>query len=90
VGRRHKQVPEYYFIVDWPTKSKPFYAMPYESKPEVCKSFDLMKGYLELASGAQRIHKYDLLTKRLEELRVLLEGFPIRYAPSRRLGTWCG
>ena len=62
-----EEMPEFYFIVDWPTKSKPFYAMPYEERPEVCKSFDLMKGYLELASGAQRIHVYDLLIRRLEE-----------------------
>ncbi len=56
----------HYFIVDWPTESKPFYAMPYEDRPEVCKSFDLMKGALELASGAQRIHKYDLLVERIK------------------------
>lgn len=56
----------YYFITDWPTESKPFYAMPYEDRKEICKSFDLMKGWLELASGAQRIHKYDLLVERIK------------------------
>ncbi len=65
----------HYFIVDWPTESKPFYAMPYEDKPEICKSFDLMKGALELASGAQRIHKYDLLVERIRQCGLSPESF---------------
>lgn len=56
-----EHVGSYYFIVDWPTKIKPFYVMPYEDRPEICKSFDLMYEWIELASGAQRIHKYDKL-----------------------------
>ncbi len=65
----------YYFIVDWPTKIKPFYAMPYDNKPEISKSFDLMYGSLELASGAQRIHKYDLLVERMNEQDLNPESF---------------
>jgi len=65
----------HYFIVDWPTESKPFYAMPYEDRPEICKSFDLMKGALELASGAQRIHKYDLLVERIKQCGLSPESF---------------
>jgi len=66
---------KHYFIVDWPTESKPFYVMPYEDNPKICKSFDLMKGSLELASGAQRIHKYDLLVKRIKECGLNPESF---------------
>jgi aspartyl-tRNA synthetase len=66
---------KHYFIVDWPTETKPFYAMPYEDKPELCKSFDLMKGALELASGAQRIHKYDLLVERIKQCGLNPESF---------------
>jgi len=65
----------YYFIVDWPTESKPFYAMPYESDPEISKTFDLMKGWIEIASGAQRIHKYDLLVKRMKDQGLSPENF---------------
>lgn len=65
----------YYFITDWPTESKPFYAMPYENRKEICKSFDLMKGWLELASGAQRIHKYDLLVERIKAQGLDPESF---------------
>jgi len=65
----------HYFIVDWPTESKPFYAMPYEDEPEISKSFDLMAGSLELASGAQRIHQYDLLVRRMKESGLNPESF---------------
>ena len=61
-----KMVGEHYFIIDWPTDSKPFYAMPHEDKPELSKSFDLMHPRMELASGAQRIHDYALLRERIE------------------------
>ncbi|MBE8538537.1 aspartate--tRNA(Asn) ligase [Geoglobus acetivorans] len=65
----------YYFIVDWPTESKPFYAMPYEDEPEISKTFDLMKGWIEISSGAQRIHTYDLLVKRIKEQGLDPESF---------------
>jgi aspartyl-tRNA synthetase len=62
-----EEVDGHYFIVDWPTEIKPFYAMPYENEPEISKTFDLMAGSLELASGAQRVHIYDLLVRKIGE-----------------------
>jgi aspartyl-tRNA synthetase len=62
-----EEVDGHYFIVDWPTEIKPFYAMPYENEPEISKTFDLMSGSLELASGAQRVHIYDLLVRKIGE-----------------------
>ncbi|MDW7725505.1 MAG: aspartate--tRNA(Asn) ligase [Candidatus Methanoperedens sp.] len=70
-----KNVGEHYFIVDWPTKIKPFYAMPYEDKPELCKAFDMMHPRMELSSGAQRVHNYDLLKTRIEEQGLNPDGF---------------
>ncbi len=64
-----------YFIIDWPTESKPFYAMPHEDKPEISKSFDLMHGWLELASGAQRIHLYDMLVESIKAKGMNPESF---------------
>ncbi|MEM5802095.1 MAG: aspartate--tRNA(Asn) ligase [Candidatus Aenigmatarchaeota archaeon] len=55
------------FIKDWPTELKPFYAMPYENNPKICKAFDLIYRGLELASGTQRIHIPELLIKQLKE-----------------------
>lgn len=56
---------EHYFIVDWPTAIKPYYAMPYADNPVLCKAFDLMHPRMELASGAQRVHQHDLLVEQL-------------------------
>ncbi len=57
----------FYFITEWPTKSKPFYIKPRKDKAEVCEAFDLMYEWLELASGGTRIHEKELLVKRLVE-----------------------
>ncbi len=76
----------FYFIVEWPLSLKPFYTMPKGEK--LSESFDLMYKGLELASGGQRIHKYDLLVERLkannldpesfkEHLKVYKWGMPI-------------
>jgi aspartyl-tRNA synthetase len=66
---------EHYFITDWPTEIKPFYAMPYENDPEVSKSFDMMHRTMELSSGAQRIHVHDLLRARIEKQGLDPDGF---------------
>jgi aspartyl-tRNA synthetase len=66
---------EHYFLTDWPSSIKPYYTLPYEDKPEVCRGFDLMHPRMELASGAQRVHDYNLLVKRIEEKGLEPEGF---------------
>ncbi len=57
---------EHYFITDWPRSIKPFYAMPYEDKPDISKAFDMMHPKMELSSGAQRVHQYDLLVEQIK------------------------
>lgn len=66
---------EHYFIIDWPTEIKPFYAMPYEEKPEFSKSFDMMHRTMELSSGAQRIHFPEMLKNRIADQGLDPEGF---------------
>jgi aspartyl-tRNA synthetase len=65
----------HYFIIDWPTEVKPFYAKPYEDKPEISKSFDMMHRTMELSSGAQRIHDPQQLRERIESQGLNPEGF---------------
>ncbi|MHC1581860.1 MAG: aspartate--tRNA(Asn) ligase [Candidatus Syntropharchaeia archaeon] len=65
---------EHYFIIDWPTEIKPFYAQPHKN-PETCKAFDLMHPSMELASGAQRVHSHDVLKRRIEEKGLNPESF---------------
>lgn len=61
-----EDLPSYYFITDWPTRSKPFYIKP-AAKPDISESFDLMHGALEIASGGTRISSKRDLVKRLKE-----------------------
>lgn len=56
----------YYFITEWPTAIKPFYVMSNSDDAEKSTAFDLMYRDLELSSGAQRIHDYDLLYSQIE------------------------
>ncbi len=62
-----KQFPQYYFIIDWPTTSKAFYIKPKKENPELCESFDLMYGPIELVSGGTRISNREDLAKRIAE-----------------------
>ncbi len=55
----------WYFITQWPSEIKPFYAYPMENNPAITRSFDLMLGAQEISSGAQRIHDYDMLYNNL-------------------------
>lgn len=75
----------HYFVIDWPTESKPFYAMPYEDRSKYSKSFDLMHTTMELCSGAQRIHMYDLLKQQIESKGLDADGFDF-YLKSFKFG----
>lgn len=56
----------FYFIVDWPTSTKPFYVKPsIADNGRVCESFDLMYGALEMSSGSTRINRKDQLIERM-------------------------
>lgn len=69
------EIGQHYFVVDWPTEIRPYYAMPYPDKPELCKAFDLMHPRMELSSGAQRIHDHDLLVERIRAKGLAPEAF---------------
>ncbi|ACV25291.1 aspartate--tRNA(Asn) ligase [Methanocaldococcus fervens] len=64
-----------YFITDWPSETRPFYTMPDEKNPNICKAFDLMYKDLEISSGAQRIHLYDLLVENIKKKGLNPDGF---------------
>lgn len=68
-------VGQHYFIIDWPTDIRPYYAMPYPDRPEFCKAFDMMHPRMELSSGAQRIHDHDLLVERIRAKGLSPESF---------------
>jgi len=72
LGKLH---PYFYYITDWPTKSKPFYIKPRDDNHELCEAFDLMWRWIELASGGTRVHSKDLLIRRLREQGLRPESF---------------
>jgi len=72
LGKIH---PYYYFIIDWPTESKPFYINPREDNPKISEGFDFMWKWIELASGGTRVHSKELLVKRLKEQGLNPESF---------------
>jgi aspartyl-tRNA synthetase len=53
-----------YFLTKFPTKVRAFYIM---NEGEYCRGFDFMYRGLELSSGGQREHRYELLRKQIEE-----------------------
>jgi nondiscriminating aspartyl-tRNA synthetase len=73
----------HYFIVDWPTEIRPYYAMPYEDNPSICKAFDLMHQRMELASGAERVFRHDLLVQQIRKKGLNPESFEFYLKPFR-------
>ncbi len=63
---------EIYFIKDFPLESKPFYAMPHG---KYARAFDLEFKGMEISSGAQRIHNYDMLIERMKSLGMNIDNF---------------
>lgn len=49
------------YIVGYPVKKRPMYTMPDERLPGYTRSFDLLFKGLEITTGGQRIHKYQML-----------------------------
>jgi nondiscriminating aspartyl-tRNA synthetase len=66
----------FYFIIDWPTSTKPFYVKPSATDSgRVCESFDLMFGPLELSSGSTRINRKDQLVERMTKQGLKPQAF---------------
>jgi aspartyl-tRNA synthetase len=72
LGKLH---PNYYFITDWPTESKPFYIKPRQDNPKLSEAFDLMWRWIELASGGTRVDSKDTLIQRLKKQKLNPESF---------------
>ena len=75
----------HYFITDWPSATKPFYALPFDDRPDISKSFDMMHRTMELSSGAQRVHLHDQLRDRIAEKGLNPDGFDF-YLKTFRFG----
>lgn len=58
---------DFVFVTDYPISVRPFYHMRYVDDPNTTKSFDLIHKGLEITTGAQREHRYDILLKQARE-----------------------
>lgn len=75
--RRLKEIvgKEAFFVKDWPSVQKAFYAMPHEDDPDLVNAFDLLYGGIELCSGTQRIHIPELLRQQIRKKGLDPENF---------------
>jgi aspartyl-tRNA synthetase len=62
-----QDVGEHYFITDWPSEIKPFYIKDHDDDETLSTGFDMMHPRMELVSGGQREHRYDLLIEGFEQ-----------------------
>ncbi len=69
---------EFFFITDFPWEIRPFYTMKYEDSPNPStptKSMDLLYKGMEIATGSQREHRFNLLVKQMREKGLTPEKF---------------
>ncbi|MBS4219963.1 aspartate--tRNA(Asn) ligase [Bacillus sp. FJAT-49711] len=66
---------EFVFITHYPKQARPMYTMPNKDHSAMTDSFDLLYKGLEITSGAQRIHEYDMLIASFEEKGLDVDDF---------------
>jgi len=76
------------FVYGFPTQVKAFYMEPWQGRPEVSKSVDLLapEGYGEIIGGSERISDPELLLQRLYEHNLPEDAFKW-YLELRRFGS---
>lgn len=84
---------DFVFITDYPIAVRPFYHMRHETDHGLTKSFDLLWRGLEITTGAQREHRYDILRAQAiekglkpESLQFYLDFFRFGCPPHGGLG----
>jgi aspartyl-tRNA synthetase len=58
---------EFVFVTQYPANVRPFYHMRPAGSPDLTCSFDLLWKGLEITTGAQREHRYDVLARQAAE-----------------------
>jgi aspartyl-tRNA synthetase len=64
---------EFVFVTDYPAEVRAFYHMRHEADPKMTMSFDLLWKGVEVTTGAQREHRYDVLVRQARERGLSLE-----------------
>ncbi|MBE5756232.1 MAG: aspartate--tRNA(Asn) ligase [Clostridiales bacterium] len=66
---------DFLFVTHYPSKKRPFYAMDDPENPEVTLSFDLLFRGVEITTGGQRIHDYNMQVKKMQDRGMKVEEF---------------
>lgn len=66
---------DFVFITHFPTKRRAFYTYADPANPEYSLSFDLLFRGLEINSGSQRIHDYDMMVEKMKSRNVNPDNF---------------
>jgi aspartyl-tRNA synthetase len=61
---------EWVFLTEFPITARPFYHLRPDSNPSVTNSFDLLWNGIEVTTGAQREHRYEVLKRQAAELGI--------------------
>ncbi|MCB2312593.1 aspartate--tRNA(Asn) ligase [Clostridium tagluense] len=64
---------DFIFLTHYPTRKRPMYTMPYGE--EETRSFDLLFRGVEITTGGQRIHDYNMLIKNIEYKGLVPENY---------------
>ncbi|HZN15561.1 MAG TPA: aspartate--tRNA(Asn) ligase [Acidimicrobiales bacterium] len=61
---------EWVFLTEFPITARPFYHLRPDANPAVTNSYDLLWKGIEVTTGAQREHRYDILKRQAAELGI--------------------
>lgn len=76
---------DFVFLTKYPITKRPMYTMPDEDNPGMTKSFDLIYKGLEITTGGQRIHDYEMLRDNIIKFKLNPDDFSF-YLNSFRYG----
>ena len=65
---------DFVFVTHYPSKKRPFYAMDDPADPKFTLSFDLLFRGMEITTGGQRIHDYQMLLDKMKSRGMTAEG----------------
>lgn len=66
---------DFIFVTHYPSEKRPFYAMDDPENPEETLSFDLLFRGLEITTGGQRIHDYNIQVDKMRSRGMNVESF---------------
>jgi nondiscriminating aspartyl-tRNA synthetase len=66
---------EWLFITKYPSTKRPFYTMPDKNNSKHTSSFDLLFRGIEVTTGGQRIHDYEMLKENMRQFNLTPDNY---------------